>query len=154
MTGGILVLVIIVLFLAAAGLVADALARTLGLYGQPLKPRVRTADANPGGPPLIPASGAARRRPGSAGLPAIDPATLAHLRRRMAGLPAHPHGVPIADTGAMHAVRDELLAARPVNGVYRGTQPRKTVDMIICDPAVTPVVPRYYRAWLEGRWTP
>ena len=94
MTGGILVLVIIVLFLAAAGLVADALARTLGLYGQPLKPRVRTADANPGGPPLIPASGAARRRPGSAGLPAIDPATLAHLRRRMAGLPARTHGAP------------------------------------------------------------
>ena len=141
MTGGILVLVIIVLFLAAAGLVADALARTLGLYDQPLKPRVRTADANPGGPPLIPASGAARRRPGSAGLPAIDPATLAHLRRRMAGLPARPRGaVPVADTGAMHAVRDELLARQRR---LPGHAAAETVDVIVCDPAVTPVVPRY-----------
>ena len=56
-----------------------------------------------------------------------------------------------ADTGAMHAVRDELLAR---NGVRLPDRPRKTVDMIICDPAVTPVVPRYYRAWLEGRWLP
>ena len=83
---------------------------------------VRTA--RPDGPPLIPASGAARHR---------------------------PHGVPIADTGAMHAVRDELLAR---NGVRLPDRVRKTVDVVVCDPAVTPVVPGWFRAWEQGRWTP
>ena len=83
---------------------------------------VRTA--RPEGPPLIPASGVARCR---------------------------PHGVPIADTGAMHAVRDELLGR---NGVRLPDRVRKTVDVVVCDPAVTPVVPGWFRAWEQGRWTP
>jgi hypothetical protein len=64
-----------------------------------LRARPAADDARTDGPPPSPATGAARyprngvlldgqpRHPGSAGLPAIDPGVLAHLRAKTAALP-------------------------------------------------------------------
>ena len=78
-----------------------------------------------------------RPRRGSAGLPAIDPKVLAFMR-----------------AGDVAPTRTDLPIPPPRNGVRLQDRPRQTVDVIICDPAVTPVVPGYYRAWLEGRFRP
>lgn len=139
MTHAILVLTVVVLCLAVAGGVTYVNAPMF------LKPRPRR---------------------GSAGLPAIDPAVLAHmraapvsgkLRARRPAVTASPEG-----TGPDHPrsgpvpapTRTDLPIPPPRNGVRLQDRPRQTVDVIICDPAVTPVVPRWYQAWLDGRFTP
>lgn len=101
--------VAVILCLALAGVVSYDLAPLF------LKPRTRipvVRTARPGGPPLIPASGAA-------------PPT-----------------------------RTDLPIPPPRNGVPLQDRPRQTVDVIICDPAVTPVVPRWYQAYLAGWFRP
>jgi hypothetical protein len=78
--------------------VLGLLAAHPGSHADKLRARPVADDARTDGPPPDPATGAARyprngallggqpRRPGSAGLPAIDPGVLAHLHRRL-GLP-------------------------------------------------------------------
>ena len=78
------------------------------------------------------------------------------LRARRPAVTASPEGpAPAPASGAGPApTRTDLPIPPPRNGVALQDRPRQTVDVIICDPAVTPVVPRYYRAWLAGWWTP